>query len=152
MKLSVRNANDLELTKLIKLAVNFYAESLLEQNIIKDLQISISIQYNFKNGGVCLSIDNRTFKIEIAHLRKTSSMLKTLAHEMAHVKQYAKKELYETSDKTYWHGKIIDAKYWDQPWEIEAYGLEMSLFAKFLIKYNLFKQLKERRNAWYMEC
>ena len=68
----------------------------------------------------------RTFDIEIRKgmpLRKT---LETLAHEMVHVKQYARGELYESSMKGMhrWHGKWIekDPDYWDCPWEGEAMG------------------------------
>jgi hypothetical protein len=59
-----------------------------------------------------------------------------LAHEMIHLKQYAKGELYEyESDATKWKGKIITPTlmYWDHPWEIEAYGRQLSLYNKFII-------------------
>ena len=156
MKLSVKNAKDLELTKLIKLAAKFYSEILLDENIINDLILTITIQKtNAIESGVCLTDDKdpaRKFNIEIARFRKKSLMLRILAHEMVHLKQYAYNELYEHDLKTYWHGKVINLMYWDQPWEIEAYGLENGLFAKFINKYDLFKQLNERRSAWSMDC
>jgi hypothetical protein len=55
--------------------------------------------------------------------------METVAHEMVHVKQYAKGELTEQS----WQGKLINPKqeYWDQPWEIEAHGREVGLFIQW---------------------
>ena len=60
-----------------------------------------------------------------------------LAHEMVHVKQWAKDEMYEymniaglvrfKGEKV--HMAITD--YWDYPWEIEAYGRQLGLFIRF---------------------
>jgi hypothetical protein len=73
-------------------------------------------------------------------------MIKTLGHEMVHVKQHAKNEL-RTGHvvaargglKIYskWMGEIWKPKgkedhYFDAPWEIEAYGREVGLFAKWV--------------------
>ena len=60
-----------------------------------------------------------------------------LAHEMIHVKQYARGELkdYLRVNKSKWKGEIIDPQevdYWDQPWEIEAHGREKELYYKFM--------------------
>lgn len=61
----------------------------------------------------------------------------TLAHEMVHVKQYATGELRDYVKSTSlnrWQGKIIDdskISYWDRPWEIEAFGREFGLYARF---------------------
>jgi len=58
-----------------------------------------------------------------------------VCHEMVHVKQYARGELYESSaqNKHRWQGKWInkDPDYWDQPWEIEAHGRETGLFVRW---------------------
>ena len=56
--------------------------------------------------------------------------LSTLAHEMVHVKQFARDELsanlrrWKTRDHT-------NTEYWDQPWEKEARRLQSRLVAKF---------------------
>ena len=53
---------------------------------------------------------------------------------MVHIKQYAHGELDETLMS--WKGKRVDSNnldYYDHPWEIEAHGLEVSLFSKFVI-------------------
>jgi len=59
----------------------------------------------------------------------------TIAHEMVHVKQYAKGELYQSrlTQLHRWHGKWIteEIEYWDLPWEIEAHGREEGLFVRW---------------------
>lgn len=58
----------------------------------------------------------------------TRYMLMTLAHEMTHVKQYARNELYEPviDGPMYWYGELIgqEVHYYEKPWEIEAHGRE----------------------------
>jgi hypothetical protein len=59
-------------------------------------------------------------------------MLETLAHEMVHVKQFARRELHPANDE--WYGKTYNPKkvdYWDLPWEIEAHGRETGLFIRW---------------------
>tara|TARA_R100001463_G_scaffold32217_1_gene72363 strand:+ start:354 stop:860 length:507 start_codon:yes stop_codon:yes gene_type:complete len=64
-------------------------------------------------------------------------ILKTLGHELVHVKQYAKGEL--TTDRTgalryngvhYYVNNLLE--YFDLPYEIEAYGREKGLLVGFL--------------------
>lgn len=152
MKLSVRNAKDHTLISLFKKATKFYASILLDYKIIDNLDIVIVIDSNVNNASYCTSKNSNNFYIEISRFRKKTTMLRVLAHEMVHVKQYAKKELVEVDNNTYWNGKKIDKiSYWDQPWEIEAYGLENGLLAKFIHKFDLYKLLRERKSDWYMD-
>jgi hypothetical protein len=56
----------------------------------------------------------------------------TLAHEMVHVRQYAKMELNEEMNR--WHGEYVNTDlipYHEQPWEIEAYDLGDRLFKQY---------------------
>jgi hypothetical protein len=84
-------------------------------------------------------------------------MFKVLAHEMVHVKQHAKGEAKDKFKKdkyiTVWFGEKYDddTSYWDQPWEIEAYGLENSLVAKFLVEHDQFKNLRQKHADWFAE-
>ena len=67
-------------------------------------------------------------------------MLETVAHEMVHVKQYARREMNDWSymeDKYYkWKNQMVPANtdYWDLPWEIEANGREIGLFIRWAEK------------------
>jgi hypothetical protein len=60
-------------------------------------------------------------------------MLKSLAHEIVHVSQYARGELNETM--TRWRGQKVNADqiaYHEQPWEQQAMELEDTLYYSFL--------------------
>lgn len=63
-------------------------------------------------------------------LSKTETV-ECLAHELTHAKQYASGQMVDTTvDKVLWEGKSYDLrkiKYWDRPWEVEAYGMEVCL-------------------------
>jgi hypothetical protein len=74
----------------------------------------------------------RSFKIIITSRFEILRTLMIVAHEMVHVKQYARGELgyCSRSGKSKWQGTKIceDAtEYWDLPWEIEAHGREKGL-------------------------
>lgn len=77
----------------------------------------------------------RSFELEIHSKMSLRKVLETVAHEMVHVKQYARGELYEGSRiaKHRWQGKWLakDPDYWEQPWEIEAHGREAGLFIRW---------------------
>tara|TARA_B100001057_G_scaffold93613_1_gene89963 strand:+ start:7453 stop:7884 length:432 start_codon:yes stop_codon:yes gene_type:complete len=85
--------------------------------------------------GYCLSLDTRTFELEIDKSQKLRNLLTTVAHEMVHVKQYARKELTEGT----WQGKLLNPKqeYWDRGYEIEAHGRETGLFVRWVEDNNL---------------
>lgn len=157
MYLSVRGAKNPDLTRIIKLATNFYANALMSKRLVSKLNIQIFIHDNLKAGGFCFCEDDgrspKGFTIEIARSKRQLQMIKVLAHEMIHVKQYAKNEMRDTSLKkrsvTYWQGETYyETMYWDRPWEIEAYGLENGLLVKFLAEHQLFKYFKEREQNW----
>lgn len=81
--------------------------------------------------GYCLSVTDREFEIEVQRDMPLRKLLTTVAHEMVHVKQYARKELI---DDTIWQGKTVNPKrtdYWELPWEIEAHGRETGLFIRW---------------------
>jgi hypothetical protein len=89
--------------------------------------------------GYCLELDTkRQFEIEASNKLSLRKLLETIAHEMVHVKQYARRELHPTTDA--WCGKTYNPKkvsYWDLPWEIEAHGRECGLFVRWAEANNL---------------
>lgn len=162
MKLSVRGAKDRQLTKLFKLAANHIADNLLSKKLKKNIQLEIQIKDNLGAGGYCDFEDEsplapRNFTIELDRTKKRIHMFLALAHEMVHLKQYAKVEvkdkLYRRKYVKVWMGQVYDddVSYWDQPWEIEAYGLENSLIAKFLKEHDLFDELKQKPEHWFVQ-
>tara|TARA_Y100000310_G_scaffold76257_1_gene72706 strand:- start:10664 stop:11149 length:486 start_codon:yes stop_codon:yes gene_type:complete len=78
----------------------------------------------------------KEFTIILDSTMKRRNILMTLMHEMVHVKQYAKGEMMEYCKngmiryhKTKYDENNID--YWDEPWEIEAYGRQLGLFVRW---------------------
>jgi len=88
--------------------------------------------------GYCLELeDKRTFELEIDRTQPLRQLLETVAHEMVHVKQYARRELHPSKEA--WLGKTVNPKkvsYWDLPWEIEAHGREVGLFVRWCEKHD----------------
>lgn len=64
--------------------------------------------------------------------QKWADLGATLAHEMVHVKQFAKGHFQLRDGKRYWMGKRVTnrVKYLDQPWEQEAFARQEILFRR----------------------
>lgn len=78
-------------------------------------------------------------------------IISTLAHEMVHVKQFVKNELIDLPSTDYNVSVFKNKKYnlnrvgyYDQPWEIEAYGRERGLTREYFEKVKLAKKLLKR--------
>jgi len=122
-----------------------YVESISEFCIktlmprMRNLDITIKLKTLKDAYGYCLETDNkRTFEIEVHRDLKLRTLLETVAHEMVHVKQYARRELHPVHNT--WCGKTYNPKktsYWDLPWEIEAHGRETGLFIRWAEQENL---------------
>ena len=83
------------------------------------------------------------FTIEIEPKQKRQLLLNTLAHELVHVKQWAKGEYYQLQRERNvfkFNGQRVDVAkvdYWDHPWEIEAHGRAIGLVVQWANKNNL---------------
>jgi hypothetical protein len=110
---------------------------------MKSLEINVHIKEFEKDDayGYALATDSadeqrpREFDIDINKDTRLRRLLETVAHEMVHVKQFARGELYQSSitAKHRWQGEWQkgQAEYWDLPWEIEAHGRECGLFVRW---------------------
>ena len=124
-----------------------YVESMAEFCIqklmprMRTLDITIKLKTPKGAMGYCLETENkRTFEIEIDCNQKLRPLLETVAHEMVHVKQFARREMHPSMDT--WYGKTYSpdkVDYWDLPWEIEAHGREVGLFVRWCDENNLGK-------------
>lgn len=142
--------------KIIKMATDFYANILMSSRMVNSLEITINIVDGLNKTQRVLgwvhpkdSANERRpkeFVIELDRQKKLKSILKCLAHEMTHVKQYAKGELkfHDHDLVTFKKEKYIDDDYWLSPWEIEAYGYEIGLFQKFHPTYKML--LRQAKN------
>jgi len=109
----------------------------MRDKLIIDIHFKKDLFKNQNQYGNCIWEDthrnSREFTIQIDPNQKISLLLNTLAHELVHVKQWAKGEYYElcSRPKVYkFNGKYVDTAkvdYWDTPWEIEAHGRAIGL-------------------------
>ena len=156
MLLNIKGSNKPTRT-LVNRAAWWYAEKLMGKRLMNALEINININLDrtlgkkFNMEGSAIWEDegrrHREFTIELDATMSIRNILITLAHEMVHVKQWAKDEMYEympkgkTEEEWLKSPKIArfksekfnmdDINYWDYPWEIEAYGRQLGLFVRF---------------------
>jgi Zn-dependent peptidase ImmA (M78 family) len=88
--------------------------------------------------GVVSKIGPKCLSMIIDSDLDTERLIITLAHEMVHVKQYARGQIKSSrSRKThYWMGKNVRKKYYEQPWEVEAFTKERVLANKLFVIMN----------------
>lgn len=137
--------------ELVQSIAEWCAVKLMGQRLADVVNVEIELRRDMGNslGNATWEDDNhrpREFSMEVnaskeLRLRK---ILETVAHEMVHVKQYAKGEMKDLISRPAnirkWQGKEIDTNlisYWDLPWEIEAYGRECGLFVRWAEENNL---------------
>ena len=84
-----------EKAKLIE-AAEFFAAKLMDPRMVRNLVIDLEVRKNLDVDGECVDEDGcrnpRFFTIALKH-QELDEMIKTLGHEMVHVKQHAKNEL-----------------------------------------------------------
>ena len=147
--------------KLIREACHFYGGLLFtsneEQEISKGVVVQIQNVKGLKARYDCDGFTHYTdghinpsrFTVEIdAHLNKRGT-LSTLAHEFAHVRQFATgiKQWSLEGGKVRWYGQLVnpnDYDYYDLPWEIDAYGREVGLFRRFIDEEDKKKEDKKK--------
>jgi len=117
----------------------------LEGKLNIDIALIPRLIENEQLAGDCIWEDQsrdrpRNFTIRADSTQSLQSMLETIAHEMVHVKQYARGELKDLARSPYlckWKGKKFNfnsTHYYDQPWEIEAHGMERGLFIRWFVE------------------
>ena len=74
----------------------------------------------------------RDFTISLHSKMKEVDYVKTLLHELVHLKQWVEGTLTLKSGKTHYRGKnVSDVKYYEQPHEIEAFKLQEELYKQY---------------------
>lgn len=77
--------------------------------------------------GTCLDVDIREYVIEVdKKLSLGDDFITTIFHEMVHVKQYVRKELF--SECNFYSSR---EEYMNLPWEIEAYEMQEVLLQRW---------------------
>ena len=123
---------DIGLTSYITLAVEDFAKQLGIEKLKGIVNVivhrSLFVDKEKTCTGLCEAIDDRNFVIDIA---LHSNWPVALAHEMVHVKQFARGEL--DFGLTRWKSNRYcgNIEYWQQPWEKEARRLQYKLVENF---------------------
>lgn len=133
-------------------AARFFANILMDPRMVRNITLDIEIEKDLDAMGECVDEEGtrnpRWFTIRLRK-QDIEEMIKTLGHEMVHVKQHAKNELGEKrmalakggpKIKKKWMGEFWQPKrnqhpYFDAPWEVEAYGREVGLYHRWLSAY-----------------
>ena len=139
------------------------AKLLPSKKLRNNLSIDIHLRHHDNFGEASLADDAnryrpRHFKIVLDHHRMGTNdydreredtewgheVLKTLGHELVHVKQYVLGELTWRDRGLTYKGAVYDPDnlldYFELPYEIEAYGRERGLLVAFLIFWNTIEE------------
>ena len=140
---------------LVKQAAWFYVRKLIGLKESEGLSIQIELVKDMfakeKQRADCMNIDPdddecapTEFELRLDASMNMVGLLKSLAHECVHVKQYFLEEMWDSDSgkSTFFGGKWRlndddhDDTYYNQPWEIEANGRENGLFARYCKAYD----------------
>ena len=122
-------------------AIDFFATELFTPQMKRHIELRIRKRdLGTWHGFVSIEDYNvlnqpRSFVIELHKNDSEEEKLKTLAHELVHVRQYARNEL--NDEMNTWKGRYVDSDaidYNDQPWEIEANKLGNELYELYTNK------------------
>jgi hypothetical protein len=131
---------------IVKKAVYFYGKYLIGGGkLFNNIRLTVHFETFANDEGdyaYCDWTDGndscREFVIGVDRSLSKKETLLALAHEMVHLKQYAKgemKDIWRPVRMVKWQGERYlheEMDYWECPWEIEAYGREKGLYFKFL--------------------
>jgi hypothetical protein len=130
-----------KINKNLREALEFFASSLFTPQMKRNIEVRVR-QRDLGTWHGFASIEDynmlnqpRSFVIELHKKDTEVEKLKTLAHEMVHIKQYVRNELNESMNT--WKGRKIDSDaidYNDQPWEVEANQLGDELYERYANK------------------
>ena len=143
----------------IKFATAFFAQYLMGTRLANNLDIEIRIEGQGRAEGHCNPLDGerrpRSFEIGIRPGMQRYKMLQCLAHEMVHLKQYAKGELSNELITARWQGKTYKLTnsmedYFNWPWEVEAYGRDRSLYLFYQVLLQS-EKIKFKNGKMYMK-
>lgn len=149
MKIIVQNSmNDFHEAVILK-STRYYARLLFQDN--PKIKIFVKLRQPLGKGVYGFggqTDDGKDYEILIRSNVGLKTQLRTIAHELAHIKQMVNKELVDRPDGWLWrkkfykyntneHVKKANKRYWLSPWEIEARGIESGLFTMLVEQLDL---------------
>ena len=163
IKLHARNIDD-KLRVALYAMTEFAMARLIPSNRLRNnVTINVHLKHHEENGEAMLEeyanrYRPRDFKVIIDHHQAEiddygrtrtdtewgHTILRTLAHELVHVKQYLVGDLTWRDKGMLWKGIIFAPEYLtdqlETPYEVEAYGKEKGLLVSFFVKW---KEIEE---------
>jgi hypothetical protein len=115
--------------KLAEAVCHFCISQMLPRIRTMDIMIDLMPTDEFEEGikGYCFALGSREFKMEICNNQTEDEFIKSICHEMVHIKQFIREEFVE---------EVMDyetiAEYFNQPSEKEAYRMEEELYKEWL--------------------
>lgn len=155
MKLIIRGKPKKALLQEVRFATKWFAERTLCPRVLDEGKITLKFA-NLDWSGQCIPKDDPItpveFDIEVNMYLNRLLTLKTIAHEIAHVKQFSEGNLHFASDGKHavWKRKKFKYQgknYYDWPWEIEANGIEYGKIAQ----YQQFLAENKGQLKWYSQ-
>ena len=169
IKLHARNVDSKLRTALYAMTEFAMAELVPSKRLRNNVSINVHLKHHEEEGEARLEEYSnryrpRDFKVIVDHHRaeiddynRTRSdtewghtILRILAHELVHVKQYLMGELSWRDKGMLWRGELFTPEYLTEqlktPYEIEAYGREKGLLVSFFIKW---KEIEEVMGMTY---
>jgi hypothetical protein len=143
MKILIKGSNKKIKYSEVRQATRFMSAILMPKRLLNKIELDIEFEVVPGCKGTTEYIDTndrpRMFKVTINPNMSKRNQLLTLAHELVHVKQYARGEMKEFLNKEpaamkwgkdiYYHEQH---DYFELPWEIEAYGREVGLYSRYI--------------------
>ena len=142
MYIRVRGVNQKITPKEIRYAAEWMGSLIMSSQLRKNLTLTINFKAEKDHLGSTEITDYedrlpRKFLILLDPKSPRTSTIKTLAHELVHVKQFARGEMVDLVRTKHikWNKQYIDqdkVDYWDLPWEIEAFGREYGMYRRYI--------------------
>ena len=169
IKLHARNIDDKLRIALYAMPEFAMARLVPSKRLRDNVSINVHLKHHDEGGEAMLSEDAnkyrpRDFKVIIDHHQAEiddynrtrtdtewgHAILRTLAHELVHVKQYLVGDLSWRDKGMLWKGRMFAPEYLtdqlETPYEIEAYGREKGLLVSFLLRW---KEIEEEMGMAY---
>lgn len=120
---------------LIEACIKLYAKELkIDKNDFTLIVFSSKdIVQDHGANGMASPITDKLYSMVLSSRIDSEKLIEVVAHEMVHIKQFAKGQLKRKGRQTFWMGKrYVRSKvnYYDHPWEHDAWSKEKFLSAK----------------------
>ena len=169
IKIHARNIDDKLRVALYAMTEFAMARLVPSKRLRNNVSINVHLKHHEEGGEAMLSEDAdryrpRDFKVIIDHHQAEiddygrtrtdtewgHTILRTLAHELVHVKQYLVGDLTWRDKGMLWKGVMFAPEYLtdqlETPYEVEAYGKEKGLLVSFFVKW---KEIEENLGMTY---